>query len=274
MNTVLILGDCQSNGNNCLAHEILNTTGPRTWSLKFHNEFRNVFRWFLQHRKLNGVKEPMPTGNIEGTVWNYYWEQEKNAAWPSLLNVPNVINFSKNGAHFIGHHYRLKKYLETNPKPDHVILTDYTFSHIAHSFKWQGKRYLFERENYTDEEWNPDTYSLVVHRRRLDGIKFQKSRSREWHIRRHKKGFNMLVKFLKFHNINYSIVRFGDPLVTNTAAFDSFMGNQIDCKHLFQQYTTLQGEDTVTKLKVQKDIALLVEEVLQPDREQETVHPL
>ena len=262
MNTVIILGDCQSNGNNCLAHEILSDDSPRTWSLKFHNEFRSVFKWYLQHRKANGVREPMPAGNIETVVWNYYWEQEKKEAWPSLLNIPNVVNFSKNGAHFIGHHYRLKKYLEINPKPDHVLVTDYTFSHIARSFKWQGKRYLFERENYVDSEWNPDAYPLEVHQRRLQGIQFQKSQSREWQIRRHKKGFDMLVKFLKFHGINYSIVRFGDPREENSSAFDTIMGNQIDCKSFFQQYTTLAGENANKKLAVQKDIAQLVQEHL------------
>jgi hypothetical protein len=263
MNTVIILGDCQSNGNNCLAHEILSDNSPRTWSLKFHNEFRSVFKWYLQHRKFAGVREPMPAGQIESVVWNYYWEQEKREAWPSLLDIPNVVNFSKNGAHFIGHHYRLKKYLETNSKPDHVLITDYTFSHIVHSFKWQGKRYLFERENYVDSEWNPSAYPLEVHQRRLKGIQFQKSQSREWQIRRHRKGFDMLVKFLKFHNIDYSIVRFGDPRKENTLAFDDIMGRQIDCTHLFQQYTTQAGENTAIKLAVQTDIAQIIQRHLQ-----------
>jgi len=259
MTTLLILGDCQSNGNNCLAHVVLNNSEPRTWSLKFHNEFRSVFKWYLQHRKEHGVTTSMPTGNIEQVVWHYLWEEEQQSAWPNLLKIPNVVNMSINGAHFIGHHNRLKNYLKNNPKPDYVLITDYTFSHIAHSFKWQDQRYVFERENYIDKEWNPDRYPIEVHKKRLSGIAFQKSQSREWHIRRHKKGYHMLTKLLDHHNINWSTIRFGDPQNENTQVFADIMHPGIDCVSIGQQYMTAQGEDTEQKLKVQEHIAKIVQ---------------
>lgn len=262
MRTILILGDCQSNGNNCLAHVIRNDSSPMTWSLKFHNEFRNVFKWYLQHRKANGVTEAMPTGNIEQVVWNYLWEQEKKEAWPTYLNIPNVVNVSLNGGHFIGHHNRLRKYLAENPKPDHVLITDYTFSHIAHSFKWLGNRYVFERENYKDSEWNPDRYPVEVHKRRLENIAFQKSQSRDWHIRRHRNGYHMLIKTLNHLDIKWSTIRFGDPNPINTSIFASFMDPGIDCVNFASQYMTPKGENTEAKLAVQKEIAKVVQDHL------------
>lgn len=262
MKTVLILGDCQSNGNNCLAHEIVNDDSPRTWSLKFHNEFRSVFKWYLQHRKDNGVTAPMPTGNIEQVVWHYLWEEEQKAAWPNWLQGYNVVNTSINGGHFIGHHNRLRKYLAENPKPDFVLVTDYTFSHIAHSFKWQGQRYVFERENYKDSEWNPDRYPIEVHKKRLNNISFQKSQNKDWHIRRHRRGYNMLIKVLDYHNIKWSTIRFGDPDSNNTNIFASFMHPGIDCVEFGQQYMTASGEDAKIKLSVQEEIAKTVQQYL------------
>jgi hypothetical protein len=262
MKTVLILGDCQSNGNNCLAHEVLNETAPVTWSLRFHKEFTKVFKWYLKHRKTHGVTDTMPTGNLESVVWHYYWEEEQKVSWPALLDIPNVVNFSLNGAHFIGHHNRLKKYLTNNPKPDHVLITDYTFSHIAHSFKWQGTRHVFERESYIESEWDPSIYPLEVHKKRLAGLAHQKAQSRAWHIKRHKRGFNMLIKFLDYHNIPWSVVRFGDYSQETINVFDSIMPNQINCIPYYRQYITENGENTKIKLQLQHNIAQKIQEYL------------
>jgi hypothetical protein len=262
MQKILILGDCQSNGNNCWAHKIVDNDSPRTWSLKFHGEFRNVFKWYLQHRKENNVATPMATGNIEQVVWNYLWEQEQKSAWPSLLNVSEVVNISINGGHFIGHHKRLKKYLLENAKPDHVLITDYTFSHIAHSFKYNNVRYVFERENYVDSEWNPDRYPIEVHRRRLENIAFQKSQSKDWHIRRHQRGYDMLIKFLNFHNIKWTTVRFGDSDTDNTEIFKTIMHNGIDCTKYGKQYLSPDGEASEVKLSLQIKIAEEIQQYL------------
>lgn len=263
MKTVLILSDCQSNGNNCLAHEVTNEDAPCTWSLRFHKQFQQVFKWYLKHRKLNGAKDKMPTESLESAVWDYYWEQEGKVAWPSLLKVPNVVNMSVNGGHFIGHHKRLNKYIAEHGKPDHVILTDYTFSHIAHSFKWEGKRYVFERENYVDSEWNSEDYPKEVHLKRLQGIQRMKSMSREWHIRRHKRSFSLLTKVLNYHMIPFTVVRFGDRDDINIEAFDTFMGREVDCIPFFKQYSSIDGEDSKKKLEVQPLIANKIEDYLE-----------
>lgn len=224
--------------------------------MRFHKEFEPVFKWYLKHRIQHKVKEPMPNKNLENEVWHYFWEQELGVAWPNLLEA-NVINFSKNGAHFVGHHHRLKNYLKNNPKPDHVILTDYTFSHIFTSFKFQDKRYLFERENYIDSEWNPFAYPIEVHRKRLASLEYQKSQSREWRQRRHYLGFKNLTRFMEQQELSWSIIRFGDVSTDNIEAFD-FMGNEIDCIPIYQSYSTSEGEDSLIKLNSQAAIAELV----------------
>lgn len=253
MDTIVVLGDCQSNGNNCLAHEIVTNFRLHTWSLKFHGEFQNVFKWYLKHRISNKVKDPIPSHNLEKEVWHYFWETELQTAWPNLLDC-NIVNFSKNGGHFIGHHYRLKEYLKHNPKPSLVIITDYTFSHISTSFQHDSKRYLFERETYADEDWNPADYSVEVHKKRLASLAVQKAYSRERSQRKHFLGFKQLIKFIKSHNLPYLIVRFGDADKKNIEAFN-FMGTDIDCTDLFNQYATTDGEDSLTKLKIQSTVA-------------------
>lgn len=262
MQTLLILGDCQSNGNNCLAHEIIKNDEPRTWSLRFHNDFGNVFKWYLKHRKENNVKTPVSVDNMQNVVWHYLWEQERRAAWPNLLTVPNVINISINGGHFIGHHNRLKKYLAENPKPDYVLITDYTFSHIAYSFKYNNQRYVFEKENYSDAEWNPDRYPIEVHKKRLKNLEFQKSQTKDWHILRHLRGYNMLTKFLNSYNISWSTLRFGNPNPENTKIFGEFMHQGIDCTDIGCQYMSTYGEDAKLKLSLQRNIADRVQEHL------------
>jgi hypothetical protein len=212
-----------------------------------------VFKWYLKHRISNKVKDSIPSHNLEKEVWHYFWETELQTAWPNLLDC-NIVNFSKNGGHFIGHHYRLKEYMKHNPKPSLVIITDYTFSHIATSFQHNNKRYLFERENYVDADWNSVDYSVEVHKKRLASLAVQKAYSRERRQRKHFLGFKQLIKFIKSHNLPYLIVRFGDADKKNIEAFN-FMGTDIDCTDLFNQYATTDGEDSLSKLKIQSTVA-------------------
>jgi hypothetical protein len=187
-------------------------------------------------------------------VWHYFWEEELKASWPYLLNVPTVVNISKNGAHFIGYLKRLKDYIESNPKPDHIIITDYTFSHISTSFKFQGKRYYFERENYVNSEWNPEDYPLEVHQRRLASIAYQKSQPHARKQRKHLLGYNQLVRYIKTQEISFTTVRFGDIQENNRRAFD-FMHPGVDCTDLYLNYASPDGEESAMKLQLQSAIA-------------------
>lgn len=250
MKTIVVLGDCQSNGNNCLAHQIIESPRLHTWSLRFHKEFQPVFKWYLKHKIAHNDRTPMPNNNLEGVVWHYFWEQELAVSWPFLLDA-NVINFSKNGAHFIGYHHRLKKYLKDNPAPDHIIITDYTFSHQATSFRFNNRRYLFERETYIASEWNANDYPEAVHLKRLAGVDKQKKESHNRKLRKHRLAFKMLIKFIESQNIPYTLVRFNSE-------FDEFMPREVDCTSLYNQYTTVDGEDSKLKFDIQPTVAELV----------------
>jgi hypothetical protein len=262
MMKILVLGDCQSNGNNCLADQVLNETAPRTWSLRYHNNFPQAFKWYLKHRLLNKVKEPMPSGDIESAVWAYLRNEELRLAWPNLLDA-EVTNRSLNGAHFVGYHKRLLQYINTVGVPDHVLVTDFTFPHIVSSFKRDNKRYVFEKSpNYGDVEWNPGEYSMDVHQVLKERMKFQLSQSRDWYIRKHTKSFNQLVKVLDYYKLKWSVVRFGDDEQQNIDVFDNIMGRGIDCIDFYQQYHINGAEDGTKKLQLQSEIARRIQDRL------------
>lgn len=259
---ILVLGDCQSNGNNCLADDVLGENTLRTWSLRYHKTFPQAFKWYLKHRIQNNIKDPIPSGDIESAVWLYLREQELKIAWPSLLEG-DVVNRSLNGAHFIGYHKRLLQYMERVGKPDCVIVTDFTFPHIVSSFKHNGKRYVFEKSpNYGDVEWNPDDYPFEVHLELKKRMEFQLVQPREWYIRKHTRSFNTLTKVLNYYKLKWIVVRFGDDQQHNIDVFDSIMGRGIDCIDLYKQYHIDGAEDGTEKTRVQKNIAQRIQQHL------------
>jgi len=262
MMKILVLGDCQSNGNNCLADQVLNESAPRTWSLRYHNTFPQAFKWYLKHRLENKIKEPMPSGDIESAVWAYLRSEELRLAWPNLLDA-EVTNRSLNGAHFVGYHKRLLQYIDTVGMPDHVLVTDFTFPHIVSSFKYDNIRYVFEKSpNYGDVEWNPAEYPIEVHQTLKARMQFQLAQPREWYIRKHTKSFNQLVKVLEHYKLKWTVVRFGDDEQQNIDVFDNIMGRGIDCIDFYKQYHADCAENGTVKLNLQSEIARRIQEHL------------
>jgi hypothetical protein len=261
MNKIVVLGDCQSNGNNCLAHQVFPDKKWHTWSLKYHDNFPEVFKWYKNNNKKFG-NTPVKQEHLKRQVWNYYRNAEKSVAWPNYLDGWDVINLSINGAHFLGYHSRLKLYLEKNDCPDHVIITDYTFSHIASVIRSENDRYIFETSHYADNDWNPALHCHEVHLKRLSDLKFQKNQTIQWHIRRHGLAFQQLVKLLDAKKISWSVMRFGDLDPENIRIFDVIMGNQIDCTRFFHNYRYFEGEDSWKKLSAQLLIAETVKNYL------------
>jgi hypothetical protein len=200
--------------------------------------------------------------DLKNQVWSYYRAAEKSVAWPNHLEGWDVVNLSVNGAHFLGHHRRLKSYLETNDRPEHVIITDYTFSHMASVIRSGNDRYIFETPHYTDTDWNPASHCHDVHLKRLSDIKYQKIQTIKWHTRRHRLAFQQLIKFLDAKKISWSVLRFGDTNPENIRIFDLIMGNQIDCTRFFHSYRCTEGEDSEKKLSVQLLIAETVKKHL------------
>jgi nicotinamide riboside kinase len=256
MKNVLILGDCQSNGNNCLADEITEVVVPRTFSLRFHNQIVAGTRWALQQKDFSRCN----ISELKNEVWRFIRKKEMSMAWPSFLNA-NVINMSFNGAHYLGHCYRLKQYIKTNNKPDLVIITDYEFNHMAYSVTSDYKKYFFEsltRSNYSED----------IEQKRQEKIKYVLSKERHWHTKLHRRSFRKLTNILDNNKIPYLTLRFGQFSKRNQTVFDSFLGCDIDCKDMRLCYTIddIQSEYgaelSVKKFAAQKEIAACVNKFL------------
>ena len=276
MKTILVLGDCQSNGNNCLADEITGVEIPRTFSLHYHNNstwrdhfltdnFDLVFKWVLKQKDFPScdVKE------LRSKVWQYIRTKEMARSWPALINDANVINLSVNGAHFLVHCFRLKKYLEHNPPPDLIIVTDYEFNHIAYTTKEKQIRHFFE----TVIEPNSDTVLENKPQKKIDRIK---TRTKDRHLQMHKRSFKKLVDIMQAHKLKYSILRFGQFSISNQEKFDSFLNCDIDCKHVRRSYMVEDGDSeygaelSKVKLEAQQLIANQVIKELNKYRVKET----
>jgi hypothetical protein len=269
MKKILVLGDCQSNGNNCLSDQILGNSLPRTWSLRYHNTFPQVYKWYLAHRPKPSITNPLPLDQTIAEAWAYLRAEERKVSWPSLLKG-EITNRSINGATFTGYHKRLLQYLTTVGFPNRVLITDYTFPHIVSSFKRNNIRYLFEKQPYTDDHWNSREYSFDIHQELKSRVLFQMNQPREWHIRKHTKSFNQLVKVLNHYKLKWTIVRFGDTEQQNIDVFNGIMGTDIDCIDLFRQYRIgnlesgiySAGEYGTKKLNLQQKIAERVQEYI------------
>jgi len=249
MKNVLILGDCQSNGNNCLADEITETTVLRTFSLRFHNQIKAGTRWVLKQKDF----PPCNISDLKNQVWRYIRKREIAIAWPSFLNA-DVTNMSINGAHYLGHCRRLQTYLKNNNKPDLVIITDYEFNHLAYSITHQRKKHFFESLSGAAE-------SNDIEILRREKMSFVQARDRCWHTKLHRRSFAKLKNILDNNAIPYLILRFGQFSKRNQTAFDSFLGCDIDCKDIRLSYTIddanseYGAELSVKKFAAQKEIA-------------------
>jgi len=258
---LVILGDCQSNGNNCLAHEILDqkeSNNLQTWSLRYHKKIDVALKWMLKHLKENGTDFEHNTKNIQAMVWNYLRKQELKISWPSMLDPSmSVYNYSVNGAHFVGYLKRLKTHIEKYGNPDFIFVTDYFVSHQCTTFKWEGIRYYFEKSTYGDAGWDPELYSEPVHERLKARLEIQSTKNKKWHLRKHKKAYDQLIRYIRSRNIPYATIRFssGTGIMFWRQVFDKFMKTDIDCVPERMKYQYKDGEDSRKKKAIQQVIA-------------------
>lgn len=248
MKKVLVLGDCQSNGNNCLADEVTGIKQPRTFSLRYHQNINQVLHWATKQIDFTASAD-----NLESSTWKFLRKKEMNLAWPSMINA-NVINLSFNGAHFFGHCRRLIDWIKTNGTPDLVLITDYEFSHLSYSINYQGVRYYFESLTVA----NPDPVVECLRQQKLHKIF---TRDRNWHARFHRRSFKLLIKILRHYQVNFAVLRFGQHKNYNRMVFDQFLNNDIDCSDLRKIYTIdndnfdFGAELSQQKLQAQRIIA-------------------
>jgi len=252
MKTVLILGDCQSNGNNCLAHQICHDPSIlQTWSLRYHQQSAIVSEWIEEK-----FPEFKPDSDLE--IWRFLRHQELAISWPNLLQQVQVTNLSINGAHFIGHHSRLKKYIDQHGVPDHVIITDHAPSHQACAFKY-NVQYVTEL-TFSPMPAHDDFIKNKI-RGRFD---YQNQQSNDWHQQRHQKSFSLLMQCVKHYKIPYTVVAFGGYEID----LDRFMSADVDCADIHNEYHPhtkslwQQGEHSKLKFESQQIIADRVQTAL------------
>lgn len=224
MKTILILGDCQSNGNNCLSDEIIGNKEPRTFSLRYHKKIKSALQWCLKQNDFVGN-----LNSLESNVWKFVRYKEMSLAWPSMING-NVVNLSFNGAHFFGHCRRLINWIDSNNAPDFVLITDYEFSHLSYSVMYQGSKHYFESLTVVNS-------NTALERLRQEKLQKTFLHDREWHKRFHRRSFKLLIKILNKHNIDYAVVRFGQCRENNHVEFEKFLVDYIDCTDLRKTYT-------------------------------------
>lgn len=256
-----MLGDCQSDGNNCLAHQILHQDDlVIDWSLQYHQRAAEVVKWMLSHK----THQKLALHTIKDTAFKFLRQKELEVAWPNLIKNYTVTNLSCRGAHFLGHHKRIKQWIANNPKPDLVILTDYTFDHYVVSFRHDGITQIFEKNlNYNQSEWNNNYYDQEVHEKIVEKLKIQMSQSRSWFERRHQHAHFFLLKFLKQHDIPWINLKLDGYNLANVTFFDSFMPTDIDCHDIYSGYTIKEiGEACSIKLQKQSVIAGRVQDYL------------
>jgi len=255
MKTILILGDCQSNGNNCLSDEIMGDTQPRTFSLRYHKQIKPALQWCLKQNDFVGHLD-----SLESKAWKFVRHKEMSLAWPSMING-YVTNLSFNGAHFFGHCRRLINWLRINNRPDLVLVTDYEFSHLSYSVMYQGRKHHFESLTVTNSD-------PTLEKLRQETLQKTFLRDRKWHARFHRRSFKLLIKILKNYNIDYAVVRFGQCRENNHVEFENFLNEYIDCTDLRKTYTVddrnldFGAELAEPKKNTQKNIAARVNNFL------------
>lgn len=251
---IVVLGDCQSNGNNCLADEIMQNSELRTWSLRHNKQLAQATRWMLHNRKQNSISK-IELKNLEDHVWRYLREQEIKLAWPAMVKA-QVVNLSYNGAHFLGHWYRLRQFLQKE-KPDHIIITDYQINHVGVAFRYQGKQYSFDGTNYNESAYHGQ-YPVAVHELRMRNMERNKQQTNGWIIRKHRRCYQGLTALIESYQIPYSLMKFGNVTGSIQPPFDQFMPTQIDCTNIYGGYTVSDGEWSDKKRISQHEIAKLV----------------
>lgn len=263
---ILVLGDCQSSGNNCLAHEIMGVENYfLEWSLNHNKKTTEVIRWALQQWKKQEAREKISVNDIESKAWQFLRQEELKLAWPNLLVDYDVVNLSRNGAHFLGYHKRLLQEVTRLSKIDCVLITDYVFSHTVVSFKLHDRTHVYEKTyDYNIEQWNPTLYDKSVHDRIIELLQKQTKKPMSWFQRRHRHAYYFLRKSILQHNIPWFVVRFGERSTVNVDFFDSFMEPGIDCRDLYKAYRPHDryGEWSKSKLDTQPLVADRIQQYL------------
>ena len=200
MNSVVI-GDCVATAVNVLLPEITGATDCVVDMVDAKKKLdKDLFVWFLKNNKTK-----MQFSDIRAVSHKYKLQREKELAWPS--HIDNCINLAVTGETFQGMHNKIKDHVAEKGKPGLVLITDFSESHrcvVVHS---DGKQYVVKRDlNLLDADqgtWPQDVYEKFVAK-----VKQQELFGQRYQKRKHKKSFDMLIRFLESNDISYKFLLF------------------------------------------------------------------
>ena len=256
---LLVLGDCASNGNNCLGHEVYkNDDVCLTFSLMYHQSFDDVIKWYIRRRKQGDTtSQSIDYRDLKKVAMQELRQQEKQSSWPTYLDYA-VENKSINGNHFSNYIIQFEKFLKENNKPDLILITDYSQSHMVVYFTYKKQKYKFlcephaENEVYDKELHN---YPKEVHDIKIKLIKKQNQYSDSYQSRKNLKYLKLLQTKLENANIPYIGVVLR---AKNKFLFQNF-DHVVDISHIKSQWCVGDeydsGEICYKKFHLQKKCA-------------------
>lgn len=239
---ILLFGDCIANGHDVLLPEITGMPDIISDGVDVQKNLdKQLVKWFLKQNK-----EKIEMKDIVRLSYKAKIKKEKELSWPAY--IPNLTNLAVTGETFQGVHKKIKKYLEENKKPDLVIITDFSKSHRCIVINHDSQQYIVKRDfNFIEFDqfiWPNNVYIMFMER-----VKQQETFGEIYQKRKHKKSFNLLIKFLKQNKIPHKFLIFRKY---NTYLSEDF----IDYSDLTKNYTNTQGKDVCSlKLQQQKGIA-------------------
>ena len=158
--SLVILGDCASNGANCIAGEVTGNKDVRvSYSLQYHNQYSDILKWYLKKRKEVKYTTPISMQLLQHESLKAYRQREMEVSWPSLLEC-KTYNYSWNGNTFQGYLSDIKNHIVLHGKPDLVAITCYTPNHVYVRVNSNKEKYNgIVHQTWIDRPYNKDTMS-------------------------------------------------------------------------------------------------------------------
>ena len=260
MKSILILGDCFSNGSGCLNHIINNDPEDVSeWSIRFYKQYANLLKWYMAQADRRQVSAEQ----LIDHALKYLNRREKALSWPTMLDY-EIFNRSIDGNHSARYRIQLNDHLDKHGKPDLILLSDYSWTHIFTYFTYQGHKYHFlSSPSVLKQEWTDSLgYPIEVHRRRQSEYQREMAQGQSYVTRKANRHHRKLLDDIDRLGVPYRHLIFEGNL------FEDY-GASVDLTDITERCRPVPDSVAIkakTKLESQKEIAgrvrLLIEDAL------------
>jgi len=262
---LVVLGDCSSNGLNCLAWQVTGDDNISVnFSLQYNSYYDEIIKWYMKQRKQGKYTDPIKMKYIRQQSLKALTAAELNVAWPSFLKTDNrkVFNYSLTGNTFQGYILDLKKHILNYGKPDCVCITDFSQDHVYVRVNSKNEKYSgIVYKNWLDSEYDSNimSYSKQIFEKKQIHGKKEYNKGQVYLDRKSNHSFYFLKKFLQKNNIDYFFVKFLDQPISNV--FDK--DRTLNLQNIDQIYADKDtGINSLSKYSCQSVIAQKVAEYL------------